>query len=163
MMKKTRSIAMLAFLLSLVTLGMPTLTQHATFAQKARVILRGNRRGVGAVYVLTNAATGNGVTIFSRESNGALKREGTVATGGRGTGGLLDAQGSLILSQGNEWLFAVNPGSDDISVFAVVEGSGLILLDRVPSGGERPISLTVSEDLLYVPVVWTHFIKPPAS
>jgi len=149
-MKKTRTIAMLAFLLSLVTLGMPALTQHATFAQKTRVIVRGNRRGVGAVYVLTNAAAGNGVTIFSREANGALKREGTVATGGRGTGGLLDAQGSLILSQGNEWLFAVNPGSDDISVFAVVEGSGLILLDRVPSGGERPLSLTVCEDLLYV-------------
>ena len=118
----------------------------ATFAQaQAR-----GKRGVGAVFVLTNALASNGVAIFSREPDGELRARETVATGGQGTGGLLDAQGSLILSEGGEWLFAVNALSNEISVFEVVEDAGLVLVSKVPSGGERPISLTVSEDLLYV-------------
>ena len=147
---KTKIIAMLAFMLVLAAVDTATLTQNTAFGQRARVIVRGSRRGVGAVYVNNNAVSGNAVTIFSRESNGTLTREGAVSTGGRGTGNILESQGTLILSEGNEWLFAANPGSDDISIFAVVEGSGLILLDRVPSGGDRPLSLTVCEDLLYV-------------
>ncbi|MBA3715621.1 MAG: beta-propeller fold lactonase family protein [Pyrinomonadaceae bacterium] len=107
-------------------------------------------RNVGNVYVMTNGATGNGVVIFRRGAHGQLANAGTVATGGRGTGNLLENQGSLILSQGGEWLFAANPGSDDISVFRVMERGGLELVDRVPSGGDRPLSLTVCEDLLYV-------------
>ncbi len=108
------------------------------------------KRGVGAVFVLTNARTNNGVAIFSREPNGELRARKTVSTGGQGTGGLLDAQGSLILSEGGEWLFAVNALSNEISVFEVIEDAGLVLVSKVASGGERPISLTVSEDLLYV-------------
>jgi 6-phosphogluconolactonase len=109
-----------------------------------------NKRGVGAVFVLTNARQNNGVAIFSRETNGALRAREIVSTGGRGTGGLLDAQGSLILSEGGEWLFAVNALSNEISVFAVTEDARLRLVSKAASGGERPISLTVSEDLLYV-------------
>ncbi|MBA2304108.1 MAG: beta-propeller fold lactonase family protein [Acidobacteria bacterium] len=108
------------------------------------------RSGVGAVYVLDNAAAANQVVEFRRAADGRLAPAGTFATGGRGTGDLLDAQGTLILSEGNRWLFAANAGSDDISVFAVLEGGGLTLTSRVASGGDRPISLTVSEDLLYV-------------
>jgi 6-phosphogluconolactonase (cycloisomerase 2 family) len=55
----------------------------------------------------------------------------------------------LILSQNNHFLFAVNAGSNEISVLRV-EKSGLVLVDKVGSGGIRPISLTVHEDLLYV-------------
>jgi len=46
-------------------------------------------------------------------------------------------------------LFVVNPGSDDVSVFAV-ERDGLRLLDRQSSGGRQPISVTVNKHLLYV-------------
>ncbi len=144
MIKKTRCRRISAFLLLAAVLTLNT-TSFAQGKGQAR-----GRRGVGAVYVLTNARNVNGVAIFSREPDGSLSSRETVATGGRGTGGLLDAQGSLVLSQGNQWLFAVNALSNEISIFSVVEGDGLTLLDKVPSGGERPISLTVCEDLLYV-------------
>lgn len=125
----------------------------AIFALNSIILAQGQargKRGVGAVFVLTNAHSHNGVAIFSREPNGELRARETVFSGGQGTGGLLDAQGSLILSEGSEWLFAVNSLSNEISVFEVVEDAGLILVNKVASGGERPISLTVSEDLLYV-------------
>jgi 6-phosphogluconolactonase len=59
------------------------------------------------------------------------------------------SQGALILSDDNRFLFAVNAGSNEISVLAV-EKDGLRLADKVPSGGVRPISLALHENLLYV-------------
>jgi 6-phosphogluconolactonase (cycloisomerase 2 family) len=55
----------------------------------------------------------------------------------------------LILSEGNQFLFAVNAGSNQISVLRV-GSDGLNLVDVVDSGGVRPISLTVHDNLLYV-------------
>ncbi len=101
-----------------------------------------------AVYVLTNAADGNAVTIFDRSADGSLHPAGALATGGLGTGAGLGSQGALVLSENNRWLFAVNAGSNDISAFEV-RGS-LRLVNRIASGGEQPISLTVHNDLLYV-------------
>jgi len=46
-------------------------------------------------------------------------------------------------------LFAVNAGSNQISVLSISE-SGLDLVDVVDSGGTRPISLTAHDNLLYV-------------
>jgi 6-phosphogluconolactonase (cycloisomerase 2 family) len=46
-------------------------------------------------------------------------------------------------------MFVVNPGSNDISVFSVTN-QGLTLLNRVASGGQQPLSVTVHGDLLYV-------------
>ena len=43
----------------------------------------------------------------------------------------------------------VNPGSNDVSVFDV-RPDGLRLTDRVASGGIRPTSVTVRNDLVYV-------------
>ncbi len=104
---------------------------------------------VGAVYLLTNSATNNSVAIFNRADNGALTAADTVSTGGLGTGAGLGSQGALVLSEGNRWLFAVNAGSNDISVFSV-ERDGLTLVNRAPSGGARPISVTSHDNLLYV-------------
>jgi 6-phosphogluconolactonase (cycloisomerase 2 family) len=102
-----------------------------------------------AVYVLTNAAAGNAVAIFDRSADGTLRPAGTLATGGLGSGAGLGSQGALVLSEKNRWLFAVNPGSNDISAFEV-RGGDLRLVNRIASGGERPISLTIHDDLLYV-------------
>jgi 6-phosphogluconolactonase (cycloisomerase 2 family) len=55
----------------------------------------------------------------------------------------------VALSQNGRWLFAVNAGSNEVSVFAVRE-RGLALVDVVDSGGEMPISLTTHDGLLYV-------------
>jgi 6-phosphogluconolactonase (cycloisomerase 2 family) len=111
---------------------------------------------------MTNQPTGNAVMAFSRASDGTLTLVGTFPTGGLGSGGGSDplrSQGSLILSgrepgartasHGNQLLFTVNAGSNEISVLAV-ERDELKLVSKVPSGGVRPTSLTLHQDLLYV-------------
>ncbi len=103
----------------------------------------------GAVYTMDNSSHGNRVLVFARAADGTLTAAGSFETGGLGTGTGLGNQGGLVLSENERWLFAVNAGSDEISAFAV-ERRGLSLVDRVPSGGRRPISLAVHDDLLYV-------------
>jgi 6-phosphogluconolactonase len=105
-------------------------------------------RGGGAVYTLTNAATGNAVAVFDRDADGSLSPEGTVPTGGLGTGGGLGSQGALALD--GHRLFAVNAGSNSISLLRVEDDDELERADVAPSGGVRPISLTVHGPLLYV-------------
>ena len=104
---------------------------------------------IGAVYTLTNAASGNEILAYSRSADGSLAFQAAYATGGLGSGTALGSQSSIFLSQNNQWLFAVNAGSNQISVFAVNK-SGLELAGVVGAGGIQPISLTVYKDLLYV-------------
>jgi len=108
-----------------------------------------NRDTIGAVYTMSNAAEGNSVLVFNRDLVGNLTPAGEFDSGGLGTGAGLGNQGAVIIDTANRWLFVVNAGSDDISVFAVGVDD-LTLVDREPSGGERPISLTYSRNLLYV-------------
>ena len=103
----------------------------------------------GAVYTLSNATEGNQVLVFRRFPDGTLRATNSVDTGGLGTGAGLGSQGAVVLSRDQSWLFTVNAGSDQVSVFKVLAG-GLALVDVVPSGGKNPISLTVDRDLLYV-------------
>ncbi len=111
----------------------------------------------GAVYAMTNQLLGNSVVAFYRAPDGALTQAGTFPTGGRGSGGFDQSQNALILSgrpgadraEESNLLFVVNAGSNEISVLAVEE-NGLTLVSKVPSGGTRPTSLTVHNDLLYV-------------
>ena len=104
---------------------------------------------IGAVYTMSNAAEGNAVLVFDRDLVGKLTPAGEFDTGGLGTGAGLGNQGGVIIDPANRWLFVVNAGSDDISVFAI-DADSLTLVDREPSGGENPISLTYSGNLLYV-------------
>ena len=105
--------------------------------------------GGGAVFTLTNETSGNRVLIWQRAANGELHAKGAVPTGGTGTGAALGSQGALTLSPNNRWLYAVNPGSDEISVFRV-RGTELWLAEVAPSGGDMPISVTVRGRLVYV-------------
>jgi 6-phosphogluconolactonase len=105
--------------------------------------------GPRAVYTLTNQVAGNAVAIFSRAADGTLTPAGSVATGGTGTGAGLGSQGAVTLSDDGRLLFAVNAGSNDLSVFHV-DPQGLSLLSRTPSGGTLPISVTVSHNVVYV-------------
>jgi len=109
----------------------------------------------GAVYVLTNQVN-NAIAAFDRAPDGTLTAAGTFSTGGAGNPVAqpgdpptdpLASQGSLILS--DNFLFAVNAGSNEISVLSIGQNA-LTLVDKVSSGGVRPISLTVHENLLYV-------------
>jgi len=103
----------------------------------------------GAVFTLSNDPDGNRVLIWERSANGSLHRAGSVATGGTGTGGSLGNQGALTLGAGDRWLYAVNPGSDEVSVFKV-RGAHLTLMEVAPSGGDMPISVTARGHLVYV-------------
>lgn len=105
--------------------------------------------GTGALYTMSNAAGGNAVIVFERATDGTLAPAGIYPTGGTGTGGGLGNQGAVILDDDRRLLFVVNAGSDEITVFAV-QPDGLRFVQTVPSGGDRPVSLTADEELLYV-------------
>jgi 6-phosphogluconolactonase (cycloisomerase 2 family) len=103
----------------------------------------------GAVFTLSNETSGNRVLVWARSGNGSLTHVGSVPTGGTGSGAGLGSQGALTLSRNHRWLYAVNPGSDEISVFRV-RGTHLTLVEVAPSGGDMPISVTARGRLVYV-------------
>src|SRR5262245_27659597 len=103
----------------------------------------------GALYTLTNSASGNEVLAYYRSADGSISFQAAYPTGGLGSGTGLGSQSAVLLSKDNQWLYAVNAGSNEISVFAVNQ-SELELVDVADSGGVRPISLTVYKDWLYV-------------
>ena len=106
----------------------------------------------GAVYVMDNNPEGNKVVVFDRDFRGRLKLAKAYPTGGKGFGEDIDplgSQGSLILSPNHHWLFAVNAGSDEISVFRVWRHK-LVLIGKIYSGGDFPVSLALYHNLLYV-------------
>ena len=111
--------------------------------------LEDGERGPRAVYTITNQVAGNAVAVFARSADGTLTPAGSFATGGTGTGAGFGSQGAVTLSNDGRLLFAVNAGSNDVSVFGVGP-QGLSLLGRTSSGGTLPISVTVSGNLVYV-------------
>lgn len=122
-----------------------------------------NDAGEGAVYVLTNQASGNTVVALRRAEDGTLIRVQEVSTGGLGSGpGItppplppgpgpdpLQSQDALIASADGHFLLAVNAGSNDISVLAITR-QGLQLTDRISAGGVFPISVAIRKNLVYV-------------
>jgi 6-phosphogluconolactonase (cycloisomerase 2 family) len=105
---------------------------------------------VGAVYTMTNDPAGNAVVAYDRAADGTLTMSGTFPTGGTSIGFFATGnQNGLLLSSNGHCLWAVNSMSNSISAFEV-KGTSLSLANVVDSGGHRPISLTVDQDLLYV-------------
>jgi 6-phosphogluconolactonase len=102
----------------------------------------------GHVYAQTNDAAGNAVVAFERHDDGRLTPDETVATGGLGTSAGLGDQAALTITADREHLLVVNAGSDDVSLFEVDE-DGLLLAD-VQTVGNRPVSVAVHRDLVYV-------------
>src|SRR5437879_8087922 len=128
----------------------PSVTGPAAALQAARAAdVSAAVSDPGAVYTLTNQVGGNAVAVFARGADGRLTAAGTVSTGGTGTGASLGSQSAVTLSDDGRWLFAVNAGSNDVSVFSV-SPPGLALASRTASGGTLPISLTVHGNVLYV-------------
>jgi 6-phosphogluconolactonase (cycloisomerase 2 family) len=119
----------------------------------AGVSARGSAQGLtGAVYVMTNQTAGSSIMAFDRAANGALRLVGTFPTGGLGFGSgndPLGSQGSLVLSGDGHFLFAVNAGSNDVSVMQAGR-QGLKLVGTFPSGGTEPVSIALFKDLVYV-------------
>jgi DNA-binding beta-propeller fold protein YncE len=107
----------------------------------------------GAVFVQTDDPAGNTIVAYDRNPDGGLRQAGSYRTGG--LGGVLDgsvvdhlaSQGSLQLDNG--LLYAVNAGSDTITVFAV-DGDRLVRRQVLPSFGDFPASVAVHGNLVYV-------------
>jgi 6-phosphogluconolactonase (cycloisomerase 2 family) len=111
--------------------------------------------GFHAVFVQTDNPAGNQVVAYERAGDGALTPAGTYDTGGLGgvlNGSVVDhlaSQGSLTYDPANETLYAVNAGSNTVSVFSV-RGDTLSLEQVIGSGGTFPVSVAVRGDLVYV-------------
>jgi 6-phosphogluconolactonase (cycloisomerase 2 family) len=107
------------------------------------------------VFVQTDNPAGNQIVAYDREADGSLTQAGVYDTGGLGgvlVGSVVDhtaSQGALTYDRANDLLYAVNAGSDTLSVFAV-RGDRLILLQVVSSGGAFPVSVTVARNVVYV-------------
>jgi len=101
------------------------------------------------LYTLSNNAEHNSVLVFNRNAEGYMEFSDEVDTEGQGTGGGLGNQGALAMSENQRYLFAVNAGSNDVSVFRMSPNS-LELLDRAAVDGIGPVSVTVSHNLVYV-------------
>lgn len=104
----------------------------------------------GGAYTATNDAAGNAVLAYHRAEDGSLTALKSYPTGGMGTSAGLGNQGGLALAQNARWLYVVNAGSDDITVFAV-DGAdgGLRKIQQIASGGDKPVSVTVFGNYLY--------------
>jgi 6-phosphogluconolactonase (cycloisomerase 2 family) len=107
-----------------------------------------------AVFVQTDNTAGNAVASYRRAANGTLTLAGTYPTGGLGgqlSGSVVDhlaSQGSLNYDAAHGLLYAVNAGSNTVSVFAA-RGDRLALRQVIGSGGVFPVSVAVRGDLVY--------------
>jgi DNA-binding beta-propeller fold protein YncE len=109
----------------------------------------------GALFVQTDNPAGNAVVAYDRAADGALRPAATYPTGG--LGGVLDgsvvdhlaSQGSLTYDRASGLLYAVNAGSDTLTVFAV-DGDRLTRRQVVPSFGDFPVSVAAQGHRVYV-------------
>jgi hypothetical protein len=107
------------------------------------------------VFVQTDDTAGNQVIAYDQGRDGSLTEVGAYPTGGLGgvlEGSVVDhlaSQGSLTYDAGDGLLYAVNAGSDTVSVFAV-SGDRLSLRQVIGSGGAFPVSVAVDHGLVYV-------------
>ena len=125
----------------------------AALAASASANAAGSADGVrhqqGQVYSISNDPAGNALLVFDRDRSGGLTSAGSVPTGGLGTGSGLGSQGSVAVSDGGHVVVAVDPGSDQVSLFIAI-GDRLRLVDTESSGGDMPISATINGRDVYV-------------
>lgn len=111
----------------------------------------------GAVFAMSNKFDGNTIVAYGRGADGMLAPIGEFATGGRGAafdGGegldpLISAY-SLVLTEDNRFVLAVNAGSNTVSALRVEDDYSLTLTDVARSGGVGPNSIAVRDGLIYV-------------
>jgi hypothetical protein len=130
-------------------------TIGAALAVAALVPATASAHSRAAVFVQTDNPVANTVVAYDRNPDGSLKQAGSYGTGGRG--GVLDgsvvdhlaSQGSLTYDRAHGLLYAVNAGSDTLTVFGV-DGDRLVRRQVVPTFGDFPVSVTTHDDLVYV-------------
>jgi 6-phosphogluconolactonase (cycloisomerase 2 family) len=111
--------------------------------------------GANVVFVQTDNTTGNQVVAYDRSESGALSYAAAYDTGGLGgtlNGSVVDhlaSQGSLTFDRQHGLLFAVNAGSNSVSVFSVRHDQ-LTLVQQIGSGGDFPVSVATNGRVVYV-------------
>jgi Lactonase, 7-bladed beta-propeller len=112
-----------------------------------------------AVFVQTDNPAGNTIVAYARTPAGGLQQAGTYPTGGNGgatNGSVVDhlsSQGSLAYDRPAGLLYAVNAGSNTITVFRV-RGDSLIRTQVIGSGGQFPVSITAHGSQVFVLNAW---------
>lgn len=115
------------------------------------------------VYVITNNTTEeNTIAAYARNPRtGQLYYLDSYPTGGRGNINALGVSQSSLVTDG-QYLYTVNPGSDNISVLAIRQDGSLQLIGSpVPSNGLFPVSLVLNRRVLYVANVGD--VKTPSN
>ncbi len=141
-------------------IGMSALVAVASLTLFAGVAAAAPRRpghdaDQGVVFVQTDGLAGNRVVSYERDADGTLTQAGTFATGGRGgqlVGSVVDhlaSQSALAFDPASRSLFAVNAGSNTVTMFAV-HGHRLDRRQVIDSGGTFPVSVAVRGPLVYV-------------
>lgn len=107
------------------------------------------------VFAQSDNTDANTVVAYERAADGTLTRKGVHPTGGKGgmlAGTVADhlaSQGSLAYDRHSRLLYAVNAGSDTVTVFTV-RGTRLQRVQEISSGGSFPVSVTFHGDRVYV-------------
>lgn len=124
----------------------------------------GNEIGVGTdsapaggVFAMSNILEENTIVSYARADDGTLTLVGEFVTDGlggdfdgpEGLDPLISAY-SLINTPDNEYLMAVNAGSNTISVLAINDDMSLEVVDVEDSGGIGPNSLAYNNGIVYV-------------
>ncbi|KIF75414.1 hypothetical protein QR77_18945 [Streptomyces sp. 150FB] len=144
-----------------IAVGATAIAAAAVFASPASAAAHGQAghqspaRSAAPVFVQTDNPAGNAVVAYHRAADGTLTKAGSYPTSG--LGGILDgsavdhlaSQGSLAYDQAHHLLYAVNAGSDTVTVFAV-DGDRLERTQTITSGGKFPVSITVHGNQVYV-------------
>ncbi len=109
----------------------------------------------GDLFVQTDNTSGNAIAVYHRNPDGTLTAAGQYGTGGLGgvlSGSVVDhlaSQGSLAYDAGPGLLYAVNAGSNTITVFTV-HGDHLVRHQVIGSGGSFPVSVAARGHVVYV-------------
>jgi DNA-binding beta-propeller fold protein YncE len=101
-----------------------------------------------SVFVQTNNSNGNSIVRYAD----AGRNVSDGRQGGRADGAASDplaSQSSLVFDSADGLLFAVNAGSNTVSVFSV-NGDQLHLNQVISSGGSFPVGFALRGSLLYV-------------
>ena len=142
-----------------VTAGAAALAATALLATPSLAATQGARHASvpasGEVFVQTDGTSGNAVVVYDRHGDGTLTRAGQYATGGLDgilAGSVVDhlaSQGSLTYDRAHGLLYAVNAGSDTVTVFGV-PGGHLVRHQVIGSGGTFPVSVATRGNVVYV-------------
>ncbi len=111
----------------------------------------------GGVFAMSNILDENTVVAYARSDDGTLSLVGEFPTGGQG-GDFDGAEGldplisayAMINTPDNEYLMAVNAGSNTITVMAINDDMSLEVVDVEDSGGVGPNSLAYHNGVVYV-------------